>query len=271
MKRFFLATLIFILYPIMIAGTISFPYISDMGVEENIIMTEDDGWILIGEVTLSNHYQSSEAIKANLYVKEIGKNLIYRVEYHGNYYATRWHDNSKSYHVTINDKTYRCDAPTLSKEEENDDGKSAKFVGKWGFSSDGVWFVDISYKNGEYDFFLNPYFPYSDGEIIERHVTATEFIYTKKSETDYRPEMRSKGWSYMYDDCDKNADIGYPKTGQYKYDKDVLYSTISISLTGSVPTYSVKKFHTDYYYQGSLTYAETESYKGDGTKLVQIK
>ena len=143
-------------------------------------------------------------------------------------------------------------------EDDDEKNESAKFVGKWGFSGVEEWFVEITYKNGDYSFFLNPYYPYLDGEVVEKHVTATEFIYTKKSETDYRPQMRSKGWSYMYDDCDKNADIGYPKTGQYKYYKDVMYSTISISLTGNVPTYGVKKFYTYYYYQGTLTYADTD-------------
>ena len=192
----------------------------------------------------------------------------YLVRLHGGYPRT-FPPAPKSLLVTINENTYKCDVPTQSEVDDDGKNESAKFVGKWGFSGVEEWFVEITYKNGDYSFFLNPYYPYLDGEVVEKHVTATEFIYTKKSETDYRPQMRSKGWSYMYDDCDKNADIGYPKTGQYKYDKDVLYSTISISMTGTAPTYCVKKFHTDYYYQESLTYAETENLHDKGTQLVR--
>ena len=232
-------------------------------------VTEENDWILLGEAPLSNYYQEEDIITAKLYVREIATKIICRVEYQGKYHATRWDNGLKSYIVTINGKTYKYDIPLDMGNEENENNDNAKLVGKWGFSSDGDWYIDISYSNGEYKFFLNPYSSINDGEIVEQHTTATEFIYTKKQETDHRPQMRSKGWSYMYDDCDKNADIGYPKTGQYKYDTDILYSTISVSLTGVVPTYCVRKFHSYYYYQGSLTYVETEILSGSGTKLVR--
>lgn len=95
-------------------------------------ISTDDDWVLIGEVTLSNFNNSSETIKANLYVREIANNLIYRVEYQGTYYATRWHDNSQTYHITINDKTYRCDVPTMSNGSSSDNKTGLqRYVGVW--------------------------------------------------------------------------------------------------------------------------------------------
>lgn len=94
--------------------------------------TADDDWILIGEVTLSNYNNSSETIKANLYVREVAKNLIYRVEYQGTYYATRWHDFSQTYHITINGKTYRCDVPAMSNGLSSDNKSGLqRYVGVW--------------------------------------------------------------------------------------------------------------------------------------------
>lgn len=258
MRRYIIATALFIVTSLAWSATWLPLCLPNAEALQVAVRTEDDDWILLGETPLSNYYQNDDVITAKLYLREIATKIIYRVEYQARYYATRWDKDSKSLIVTINEKTYKCDVPTQSEVDDDEKNESAKFVGKWGFSGVEEWFVEITYKNGDYSFFLNPYYPYLDGEVVEKHVTATEFIYTKKSETDYRPKMRSKGWNYMYDDCDKNADIGYPKTGQYKYDKDVMYSTISISLTGNVPTYGVKKFHTYYYYQGTLTYADTD-------------
>lgn len=107
-----------------------------------------DDWILIGEVTLSNYNNSSETIKANLYVREVANNLIYRVEYQGTYYATRWHDYSNTYHVTINEKTYRCDVPALSNGNTSNNQSQNKFVGVWKSTEKGIRdFGDIQISN----------------------------------------------------------------------------------------------------------------------------
>lgn len=110
-------------------------------------LTADDDWILIGEVTLSNYYNSSETIKANLYVREVANNLIYRVEYEGSYYATRWHDYSNTYHVTINDKTYRCDVPATSSETSP---TKNTFEGVWNATDNEGYISSISItRNGD--------------------------------------------------------------------------------------------------------------------------
>lgn len=35
---------------------------------------------------------------------------------------------------------------------------------------------------------------------------------------DHRPDLRKKGWRYYVDDCNEDADAGYPKHGSYNYD-----------------------------------------------------
>lgn len=136
----------------------------------------DDDWILIGEVTLSNYNNSSETIKANLYVREFAKNLIYRVEYQGSYYATRWHDYSNTYHVTINGITYRCDVPSISNSNSSANQSPNKLIGVWkstekGFrdfgdiqisNKDGKLFVQIKKANG-----LQSMFATSNNDDIE--------------------------------------------------------------------------------------------------------
>lgn len=108
-------------------------------------ITTDDDWILIGEVTLSNYNNSTETIKANLYVREIAKKLIYRVEYQGSYYATRWHDYSQTFHVTINEKTYRCDVPAVSTENDNEKSIIKKvFEGVWNATDNDGYISSIS-------------------------------------------------------------------------------------------------------------------------------
>ena len=95
-------------------------------------LSNDDSWILIGEITLSNYYNSNETIQADLYVIELGNSLIYRVGYNGSYYATRWHDYSQTYHVTINGTTYRCDVPAISDGAKSESSTGLqRFVGVW--------------------------------------------------------------------------------------------------------------------------------------------
>lgn len=115
-------------------------------------ITADDDWILIGEVTLSNYNNSSETIKANLYVRDVAKNLIYRVEYQGSYYATRWHDYSKTYHVTINGITYRCDVPSISNSNTSNHQSQNQLIGVWKSTEKGfrnLGDIQITNKEGK--------------------------------------------------------------------------------------------------------------------------
>lgn len=224
--------------------------------ERVIAFTEvNDEWILLGEVTLSNYYTGYEPITAKLYVREIAKKLIYRVEYQGEFYATRWHDVSKTHHVTINGKTYRCDVPISSSDDNNEKNKSAKFVGRWGSDSSN-WLVEISYNGGSYSFKLNISNDYTRTVISEK---SNEVIYTSEWKIDHSPELRKKGWRCYYDERDNNADPGYPTSGRYEYDREVIIYTESISLHDAGPLLKGIKMHCFYYLQGTLTYAETST------------
>ncbi len=235
---------------VMTAGSIT-PYTFS---EEriNTFIEVNDDWILLGEVTLFNYYTGGEPIIAKLYVREIAKKLIYRVEYQGEFYATRWHDGSKTYHVTINSKTYRCDVPANSTENETD--SAAKFVGKWKWGKLG-WYVDISFSNGRYSFYLNPD---EVKEIVEFQETSNGIVFTYVEKFDKRPELNRKGWQYYYDERDNNADPGYPTSGEYKYDREVVYYTASITLSDKAPVLKMIKMHTYYYLGTALTYADTD-------------
>jgi len=70
--------------------------------------TNDDEWILVGEIVL---YQYGHAdLKANLYIREVAHKIIYRIEYSGKFYAASnsypEDDKNTTYDVTINDKKY---------------------------------------------------------------------------------------------------------------------------------------------------------------------
>ena len=218
-------------------------------------ITAEDDWILIGEVTLSK-YNGIGKIKANLYVREIAKKLIYRVEYQGAYYSTRWAENIKTYLVTINENSYICDVPITSSDSETTNSPSSKYVGKWKRPYGNSWSVDIRYNDGRYGFILNPS-AYDD--ITEIQELSNSLIFTYVSKFDHRSDLSKKGWQYYVDDRDNNADSGYPTSGQYHYDRTVCHYTISISLEGDSPVYKCIKMHSYYYLNGYLTYAETET------------
>jgi len=221
----------------------------------NIFNEVNDNWILLGEITLANDYSGYEPIIAKLYIREIAKNLIYRVEYQGEFYATRWNDDSKTYHVTINGKTYRCDVPVNSPESESESGNSAKFVGKWKLRRLG-WYVDISFSNGRYSFNLNPDII---KEIVEFQETSNGIVFTYVEKFDKRPELNRKGLRYYYDERDNKADPGYPTSGRYEYDREIVYYTTSITLSNKAPVWKMIKMHTYYYLGTALTYADVDT------------
>lgn len=229
---------------------------------------EDDSWILIGEVTLTHYSQSPETIIAKLYIREIGQKLIYRVEYQGEYYATRWHDDSKTYYVTINGKTYRCDVPAISSNDNNDNRDVGKLAGKW---KDNVgWYVDISFNGGRYGYSLNPN---RISEIVEFQENSNGVVFTYVEKIDKRPELIKKGWKYYYNERDNKADPGYPTSGRYEYDREVVYWTVSITLSDDVPIRKYRKMHTYYYLGNMLTYADTDTdfnVPGFTTKLTRF-
>lgn len=76
---------------------------------------------------------------------------------------------------------------------------------------------------------------------------------------DYRPSLRKKGWIHYVDDCDSNADPGYPTTGQYKYDESNDTYYYKIDLSGYPLEAKCLKIHENFYYRGSHTYSKTDT------------
>ena len=76
-------------------------------------VVEDDGWILIGEVTMTHVFYRDSTIKADLYVREIAHSVIYRIEYGGKYYSVKscyYIDGTLSHYETVIGKiTYKLD------------------------------------------------------------------------------------------------------------------------------------------------------------------
>lgn len=151
MKRFLFTLSLILVSATAIISLCSWDYAPSESISHNSAnISADDDWILIGEVTLFNYNNSSETIKANLYVREIAQNLIYRVEYQGSYYATRWHDYSQTYHVTINGKTYRCDVPAISNGSSSDNKTGLqRFVGVWKSSETDFGDIQIIIKENK--------------------------------------------------------------------------------------------------------------------------
>lgn len=75
---------------------------------------------------------------------------------------------------------------------------------------------------------------------------------------DDRPSLRKQGWTHYVDDCDSNADPGYPTTGQYKHDESYNTWYYKIDLSKYPLEAECLKIHSDYYYRSSHTYSETD-------------
>lgn len=78
----------------------------------------------------------------------------------------------------------------------------------------------------------------------------------------HRDKLREKGWSYYVEDCDSNADAGFPSYGQYKYNEDILKWYFTVDFSRTPLTMKFVKVHTDSYLNGVHTYSETDFMKG---------
>lgn len=78
---------------------------------------------------------------------------------------------------------------------------------------------------------------------------------------DNRPSLREKGWTNYVDDCDSNADPGYPTTGQYRYDESCNTYYYKIDLSEYPLEAECLKIHEDFYYRGSHTYSKTDTHE----------
>lgn len=75
---------------------------------------------------------------------------------------------------------------------------------------------------------------------------------------DERPKLRKKGWIKFVDECDGNADPGFPRCGEYYYNEKLLSWTYTVDLTNIPLVMECEKIHTDYYLNGDNTYSDTD-------------
>lgn len=93
---------------------------------------------------------------------------------------------------------------------------------------------------------------------IDVNVNGSECSIIVKVFHDERPRLRKKGWSHYYDDCDSNADPGFPRSGRYNYNESLTTWYYSIDLSHTPLEMICEKIHTDYYMDGSHTYSKTD-------------
>lgn len=141
----------------------------------------------------------------------------------------------------------------------------SRIYGTWGeYSHDGKFlpFVKITGNGGTPDVeFLGYWIDGSPGKIKDVRINvAGNTCYLEIDQYwDDRPDLRKQGWAYYVDDCDSNADSGYPSTGQYKYDESYNTWYFKIDLSEYPLEAKCIKIHEDFYYRGSHTYSKTDT------------
>ena len=141
--------------------------------------------------------------------------------------------------------------------------------GEYGYNGQFFPFVKISGSGGTPNVeFLGYWMAGEAGNIKDVRINISGNICYLEFDKywDNRPSLREKGWTHYYDDCDSNADPGYPTTGTYKYDES--YSTwyYKIDLAEYPLEAKCLKIHHDYYHIGCHTYSETKTDTGIHSK-----
>ncbi len=75
---------------------------------------------------------------------------------------------------------------------------------------------------------------------------------------DFRSELRKKGWRKYVDDCDGDADPGFPRYGEYYYNESLTTWYYNVNLSQTPLVMECEKIHTDYYLDGVNTYSDTD-------------
>ena len=139
----------------------------------------------------------------------------------------------------------------------------SRIYGTWGQYSNGEFypFVKITGSGGTPNVeFLGYWMAGEVGYIKDVRINISGNICYLEIDKywDNRPGLRKKGWTHYVDDCDSNADPGYPTTGTYKYDET--YSTwyYKIDLAEYPLEAKCLKIHEDFYFKGSHTYSGTD-------------
>lgn len=139
----------------------------------------------------------------------------------------------------------------------------SRIYGTWGeYGNGGSFypFLKISENGGTPNVeFLGYYMAGDNGSIKDVRINVSGNICYLEFDQywDDRPNLRKKGWTNYVEDCDGNADPGYPTIGQYKYDESYNIWYYKIDLSEYPLEAKCLKIHSDYYYRGSHTYSET--------------
>lgn len=148
-----------------------------------------------------------------------------------------------------------------------------RFVGTWGTWWDGEFSpdVEITYDgNGYVLHIVNEYYTRRNNFMVET-CSPTEIVFTFQRVDDKRDELRMKGWTKYYDDCNSQADPGYSQSGRYYYNITKHKHRLSYAIEGNKVVRKYLMIHTDYFLDGQKTYAETEYNWSPATELVKYK
>ena len=124
----------------------------------DFVQITDDEWIFIGEISLYRGKSGTVGYKqlpAKLYVREISQKLFFRVDYNGEFYAPRIDASNKSYSVTIDGITYRCDVPSITNGGTSTNQPQNELIGVWKSTEKGYRdFGDIQISNKDGNLFV---------------------------------------------------------------------------------------------------------------------
>lgn len=120
-------------------------------------------------------------------------------------------------------------------------------IGKWKFPTNpSTWYIEVTNNNGEYGVSVNTRERVSVTKVDD--YTFDIQIFTHKKEN-----------ARYEDDCSKDADPGYPKSGVYYYDEWRHTDYERVTLNGNAPHIKMYRQHTDYYLNGRISYKETHT------------
>ena len=158
----------------------------------------------------------------------------------------------KFYQLAPNEAdTYRKEVDENAKSQKNYTKQKAAaslpLVGKWKYPSNpSSWYINVTNNNGKYGISVN-----AKGRVSVTKVDDYTF--------DIQIFRQEKMDGKYEDDCNSDADPGYPKSGVYYYDEWRHTDHERITLNGNAVHVKMYRQHTDYYLNGSISHKETHT------------
>lgn len=174
----------------------------------------------------------------------------------------RLKSKTSSYESEIDSEMTVLDA--MMKKHNNGPSRIYGTWGEYGYNGDSKFypFVKITGNGGTPNVeFLGYWMAGDAGSIKDVRINVSgNLCYLEIDQYwNHRPALRKKGWTHYVDDCDSNADPGYPTTGQYRYDESYNTWYYKIDLSEYPLVAKLLKIHSAYYHGGSHTYSETDT------------